>query len=303
MTPPLPLVAAPAHLRAPQTSNAQNILSAAAALLCQLEAGKALDARIMREAMTEAFKASDQDGAWTWKDAYEASEAAAVLFLRKYAPAMLKKAGSPGRYLAMLEQVAALLPSHTRRSEESEAFQQFSTPLGLGYLVRLAAQITPAGLVLEPSAGTGLLAIHAEAAGASLLLNELAETRHGLLSGLFPRAPLSRFNAEQIDDYLDPQAIPSAVVMNPPFSASPNIGRTMRDATVRHIRSALRRLAPGGRLAVLTHHSHNPASPEIKALYADFPGAISFVFTASLADAFTRVMAPASRPGLRSSTA
>ena len=70
--------------------------------------------------------------------------------------------------------------------------------------------------------------------------------------------------------------------MNPPFSASPNIDRTMRDATVRHIRSALRRLAPGGRLAVLTHHSHNPASPEIKALYADFPGALSFVFTAKL---------------------
>ena len=195
--------------------------------------------------MSGGSKASDQDGAWTWKDAYEASEAAAVLFLRKYAPAMLKKAGSPGRYIAMLEQVAALLPSHTRRSEESEAFQQFSTPLGLGYLVRLAAQITPAGLVLEPSAGTGLLAIHAETAGASLLLNELAETRHGLLSGLFPRAPLSRFNAEAIDDYLDPQAIPSAVVMNPPFSASPNIGRTMRDATVERLNETRRFLFTG----------------------------------------------------------
>ena len=98
----------------------------------------------------EAFNASDQDGAWTWKDAYEASEAAAVLFLRKYAAAMLKKAGSAARYLAMLERLAALLPSHTRRSEESEQFQQFSTPLGLGYLVRLAAQITPR----RPSART-----------------------------------------------------------------------------------------------------------------------------------------------------
>ncbi len=282
MTPPLPLVAAPANLRAPQTSNAQTILSAAAALLRQLEAGKALDARTLREAMTEAFKASDQDGAWTWKDAYEASEAAAVLFLRKYAPAMLKKAGRPGRFLAMLEQVAALLPSHTRRSEESEAFQQFSTPLGLGFLVRLAAQITPSDLALEPSAGTGLLAIHAETAGASLLLNEFAETRHGLLSGLFEGTPLSRFNAEAIDDYLEAGAIPSAVLMNPPFSASPNIDRTMRDACLRHIRSALRRLAPGGRLVALTHHSHNPASPEIEALYADFPGALSFVFTAKL---------------------
>ena len=162
MTPPLPSLAAPAALRASQNSKAQNILSAASVLLSRIEAGKPLDARTLREAMTEVFNASDQDGAWAFKDAYEASEAAAVLFLRKYAPAMLKKAGSPGRYLAMLERLAALLPSHTRRSEESEAFQQFSTPLGLGYLVRLAAQITPSDLVLEPSAGTGLLAIHAE---------------------------------------------------------------------------------------------------------------------------------------------
>ena len=45
----------------------------------------------LREAMTAAFEASDQDGAWLWKDAYEASEAAAVLFLRKYGPGMLQE--------------------------------------------------------------------------------------------------------------------------------------------------------------------------------------------------------------------
>jgi hypothetical protein len=56
-----------------------------------------------------------------------------------------------------------------------ERFQQFSTPLPMGLAALAAAQITPRDLVLEPSAGTGLLAILAEIAGGSLALNELAE--------------------------------------------------------------------------------------------------------------------------------
>ena len=93
---------------------------------------------------------------------------------------------------------------------------------------------------------------------------------------------MTRFNAEQIDDYLDAAIEPATVMMNPPFSASPGIDRTMRDATVRHIRSALRRLPDGGRLVVLTAAAHDPASPDIKALYADLSGRASFVFTASV---------------------
>ncbi|MGO9473576.1 MAG: strawberry notch-like NTP hydrolase domain-containing protein, partial [Rhodomicrobium sp.] len=260
MTPPAPQAAAPACLPATQNVKAVKILSAAANLLPSLEHGRALDARLLREAMTASFEASDQDGAWVWKDAYEAAEAAAVLFLRKYGPGMLRKAGSPARTLSMLERLSALLPSHTRRSEESDQFQQFSTPLGLGFLICLAAQIRPGELVLEPSAGTGLLAIHAEIARATLALNELAETRHAMLAALFPQAALTRFNAEQADDYLDASVAPPIVLMNPPFSASPNIERSMRDATVRHIRSSLRRLAAGGRLVVLTGANHDPSS-------------------------------------------
>ena len=142
--------------------------------------------------------------------------------------------------------------------------------------------MTPGELVLEPSAGTGLLAIHAEIAGAELALNELAETRHELLSRLFPQTTVTRFNAEQIDDYLDAAVQPATVLMNPPFSASPGIERSMRDATVRHIRSALRRLPDGGRLVVLTALSHDPANAEIKALYADLSDRASFVFTATV---------------------
>ena len=59
----------------------------------------------------------------------------------------------------------------------------------------------------SPSAGTGLLAVLAETAGATLMLNELAETRAALLSSLFPAIPVTRFDAAQIDDHLDPTAM------------------------------------------------------------------------------------------------
>ena len=275
------LTGQPAALGLPKealSAKASGILAAAASLLSSLEAGKSLDARILREAMLSAFHVSDADGAWIWKDAYEAAEAAAVLFLRKYAKAMHAKAATPAQYLAMIERLSALLPSHTRRSEESDQFQQFSTPLGLAYLMGHAAQIAPGEAVLEPSAGTGLLAIQAEAAGASLILNELADTRRAMLAGLFSAASVTGFNAEHIDDYLSPSSAPAIALMNPPFSASPSVERTMRDAAARHIRSALRRLPEGGRLVVLTGANQKPGGE-------DLAGKGKCVFTATIAGA------------------
>ena len=97
--------------------------------------------------------------------------------------------------LPMLAKIAGLLPTHTRRSEESQALQQFSTPITLGVAASTAAAITPADLVLEPSAGTGLLAILAELAGGALVLNELADIRRQpaepTISG-HPRVPVRR---------------------------------------------------------------------------------------------------------------
>jgi len=89
-----------------------------------------------------------------WKDAYEALEAAQVLFLRKFGAAMRTRAGSAAAMLEMLTRLAARLPSQTRRSEEAEQLQQFSTPIPLGFAAAEAARLTPADLVLEPSAGT-----------------------------------------------------------------------------------------------------------------------------------------------------
>ena len=135
--------------------------------------------------MSAAFGGSDAEGAWNWKTAYDACEAAQILFLRKFGPAMRRRAASPRHSSHCWRKLAALVPSHTRRSEESQALQQFSTPIELGFVASVAAAITPADLVIEPSAGTGLLAIHAELAGAQLHLNELADGRAFLLDQLF----------------------------------------------------------------------------------------------------------------------
>jgi predicted RNA methylase len=260
MTPTLSTAAASACPQANAPTKAHKLIAAARRLLPALETGNALDARMLRAAMTDAFKASDAEGAWVWKDAYEAAEAAAVLFLQKYGAHIASKSGTAARQLAMIEKLAALLPSHTRRSEESDAWQQFSTPLGLGFVVRAAAQLRAGDVVLEPSAGTGLLAVHAYAAGARLILNERAETRTGLLADLYSGCAVTAFDGEQIDDHLDSLLVPSVVLMNPPFSASAYIEKRMADATRRHIRSALARLQMGGRLVAITGASFDPAA-------------------------------------------
>src|SRR5260370_17094437 len=172
------IAAASSVARTFQPSNsAEALIGAANRLLTDLERGVATDARALRTAMIASFSATDAEGAWDWKTAYEACEAAQILLLRHFGPALREHAPSPSRFLAMLTKLAALVPSHTRRSEESQALQQFSTPIGLGFAACTAAALTPADIVLEPPAGTGLLAIHAELAAAPPVLTGLADTR------------------------------------------------------------------------------------------------------------------------------
>ena len=250
-------IAEPADPRSRSTPAA--LLAAARTLLPVLEAGRALDARTLREAMTRAFGASDADGAWLWKDAYEAAEAALVLFLQRYGRAMRREAGAgpggPAAMLRMLETLAALEPSQTRRSEDQLRYQQFSTPLPLAYAALQAAMIRPGDVVLEPSAGTGMLAVMAQLAlgkdTGALHLNEIAAVRAGLLAGLFPGCTVTRHNAESIRDRL-PELRPTVVLMNPPFSASPGVERIRHHVDLHHIRSAFSMLPPGGRLVAIS---------------------------------------------------
>ena len=263
------------------------LMMAAQTLVSLLAKGQAINVVGLRAAMEGAFGASDAEGAWHWKDAYEALEAAQVLFLRRYGPAMVARASKePSRVLVMLSKIGALLPSETRRSEESHALQQFSTPLEFAYVGSLAAGFGTGDFVLEPSAGTGMLAIHAELAGSKLILNEWAETRADLLELLFPSAPQSRFDGAQLHDRLDADLVPSVVLMNPPFSSSPLIEGRHAAATFEHIRASLARLRTGGRLVAITGDSFAPTSNSWRGSFVRLQEHGRLVFTASLARGF-----------------
>ena len=277
----LSLALVPTAVSSPSTT-ASCILSVAEALQPDLAQGFQIDALRLRLEMERAFGGSDAAGAWDWKLAYEAGEVALVLTLRKFGRALLARAGSPAALLPILAKVSGLLPTHTRRSEEMERFQQFSTPLPMGLAALAAAQITPRDLVLEPSAGTGLLAIFAEIAGGSLALNELADTRADLLRLLFPGRSVTSFDAAQIDDHLDAGLRPSVILMNPPFSAVANVDSRSTAATARHLRSALARLAPGGRLVAITGANFAPDAPAWAETFTRLTETAHLVFTGSV---------------------
>jgi predicted RNA methylase len=274
---------APLRSFASSTANpSDGVVTAAHLLLPHLERGHRIDAVALRAAMEHAFGGSDAAGVWDWKTAYDACEAATVLFMRKFGPVIRGRAGSPAAELSMLSKIAALLPTHTRRSEESQALQQFSTPIELAFAAATAAAITPADLVLEPSAGTGLVAIFAELAGSGLVLNELAETRAALLGQLFPRAATTRYDAAHIHDHLDDAVRPSVVLMNPPFSAAAHVDGAVADAALRHVASALARLVVGGRLVAITGASLSPDHPSWREAFVRLQERGRVVFSAAI---------------------
>ena len=254
----------PAPVRIALHDKAPVLYCAAHDLRAVLDTGTALNAAVLRRALTGAFNASDTTGAWTWADAYDAAETATVLFLAHWHRAMQQRAPIPAKMLALIEKLFALTPSHTIRSERTVALQQFSTPLPIAHAALTAAAIGPGDIVLEPSAGTGLLAALAlpglNADASRLHLNEIAATRRGLLERLFPGATVTGHDGEAIHQHRAALR-PTVIVMNPPFSRRPNLERRWRHAEDRHLKAAAALLAPGGRLVAITSAGLDPQSP------------------------------------------
>lgn len=262
-------------------TRAEVLMDAGGKITLRLEQGKVLTTADLRQIMTEVFDGKDAKGVWLWKEAYEATEIAQVLFLRKFR-AIVSGTQSPQSTLAMLTKVANLMPTHTRRSEESQALQQFSTPTPLSYVASRAAGIRAGDVVLEPSAGTGLLAIFGDLAHARLALNEYAMVRCSLLQRLFPGVPVSQHDAAHIDDYLDRSIRATVVLMNPPFSAGVHVEGRVADAAWRHLSSAFARLAPGGRLVAITGASLSPDNPAWRDVFVRLQEKGTVLFTAAI---------------------
>ena len=84
-------LAPPVPVPSTEPAPAPAILAVAEALQPDLAKGFQIDALRLRLEMERAFGGSDADGAWDWKLAYEAGEAALVLFLRKFGRALLAR--------------------------------------------------------------------------------------------------------------------------------------------------------------------------------------------------------------------
>ena len=188
-------------------------------------------ARLMRE----TFGGSDAGGVWSWRMAYDAMQAAAVL-------QVVQRTGQDALSSAGL--LASRLLTETRRSEQQIRLQQFSTPLSYAALVARAAAIRSGETFLEPSAGTGALAGFALRAGGKPMLNEIDPFRRALLEAVFS-VEVTGHDAEHIDDLLATADLPGVIVMNPPFASSVDRSRD-RHVAAKHMIAAAKRLGCRG---------------------------------------------------------
>ena len=111
-----------------------------------------LAAAKMSEIMSESFGGSDAAGVWDWRQAYDLMQAAALDVLAETAGGR-----QLDRILDAAIDLAARLPTETRRSERQMLLQQFSTALPWAVVVAFASSLRETDVVLEPSAGTGSL--------------------------------------------------------------------------------------------------------------------------------------------------
>lgn len=181
---------------------------------------------------------------------HEIAETALNTIIReKYAEQLLNSKQPCEEYRNILKPLVSRLPTQTWRSREQISFQQFSTPPTIAFLVADTLKIKNSEIVLEPSAGTGSLAVWAKASGGEVLTNEIDVRRRELLK-IMSFEPTT-FDAEFIHDFLPTDIAIDVVMMNPPFSA--NGGRTKNSSKYgfRHVESALERLKKGGKFGII----------------------------------------------------
>lgn len=213
-------------------------------LVEQLRSAERITRADLNAAMGAGFGGTDADGLWTQRDSFEILEHALTHHLQ-FGPYPLRSLADVGAACDLLDR----LPTQTVRSEEQIEWQQFSTPVDLAAVAFVLAAIQPDDVILEPSAGNGLLVAHCRDY-AGLQLNEHAAPRRTRLTHAFPDAVVTGHDGATINSTLADASRPSVVLMNPPFSRSVGLGADSY-AAVRHLQAALRRLQPGGRLVAV----------------------------------------------------
>ena len=156
-------------------ATAERIWKAAEKLAERLQDGSALTSHTLRKAMNDVSDASYAGHQWNWRDAYDAAEVA--VNLRVLAATNRAKSAAEGgrRAIEAALGLARLETPQTQRAQATDGLQQFSTPIEIAVAVIEAARIRAGDTVVEPSAGTGVLATLAAA--------HLDEAHGGRLAG------------------------------------------------------------------------------------------------------------------------
>ncbi|BBC71634.1 methylase [Altererythrobacter sp. B11] len=213
----------------------------------ELASGRHLARADISGLFAEETGVQDWGSAWTIDDYNNAVEIGALLWLRESSRIDLVSGVHEAE--ARFDWLEAALPPRHVRSEAQVELQQFSTPPMLAWLMAKAADLSSRDIVLEPSAGNGALAIWADGCAKSLALNEIAADRRAGLRRIFPGTPVSAHDGELIAD-LHRGPDPSVIMMNPPFARSHERGQD-GDTARRHLRSAIRASAAGGRIVAI----------------------------------------------------
>ena len=220
-------------------------------LATPIAAGR-LTTRALSRIMTAHFGGTDASGAWSWRMAYDLMQGATVA-------AMLRdnRVRPSAAHLRHLMELTAALPTETRRSEHQIRLQQFSTPLPYAFVAARAAAPRAGDRILEPSAGTGAMLAAPHLRGLNYHLNEIDPFRARILAAIYGHQ-VTGHDAEFIDDLLPTDLCPSVILMNPPFSSSVDRSQD-RQIAAKHLISAAKRLAPGGRLVAILPMGFTPA--------------------------------------------
>jgi hypothetical protein len=219
-----------------------------AAVRHRLLAGYIFNNPTFTELTAEHLGGSRMRGTFSSKYAYDVLEVAVNgLLLDDGARALMGMEDPLLGLTHVLRPLLEQLPTQTDRTHEQQLLQQFSSPPTLAFIAARVLNPRNDDLVIEPSAGTGSLAIWPWAVGAEVLTNEISPRRCAMLGMLGFQA--SEVDAEFFNDLYPAEVVPSAVLMNPPFSSTG--GRVERNSSqfgARHFETMLKRLAIGGRL-------------------------------------------------------
>jgi hypothetical protein len=196
---------------------------------------------------------------------YDAIELGVNTFIARH-PERFAPTGDLEAAKAVAAELATLkdrIPTQTVRAGDKEKLQQFSTPPDYAFAVAWVANLKPGEVVIEPSAGTGGIAVHAMNAGAKVIGNEISPMRRTMMETL-PFSQITKENAEQLHNILPRDIKPTAVVMNPPFSSAGDRmgGKMVIETGAVHIEQALKRLEPGGRLVAIVGDGMKPEGAE-----------------------------------------